>query len=97
MTRIVVKKLIWDEWNIEHIKKHNVIENEAEEVSKSFLAHKVGKKGRYIAIGKSGSRLLSLVLDRKSTGEYYVVTARDASKKERREIYDKEKIQISRF
>lgn len=92
MTRIIVKKLIWDEWNIEHIKKHNVVKGEAEDVSKNMLAHKIGKKGRYIAIGRSGSRLLSLVLNRKSTGVYYVVTARDASKKERSEIYEKEKI-----
>jgi len=92
MTRIVIKKLIWDEFNTEHIKKHNVIKGEAEDVPKNMLAHKIGKKGRYIAIGRSGSRLLSLVLNRKDTGVYYVVTARDASKKERREIYDKEKI-----
>lgn len=92
MTRIIVKELIWDRINLEHIKKHNVIKGEAEDVPKNMLTHKIGKKGRYIAIGRSGSRLLSLVLSRKSPGVYYVVTARDASKKERSEIYEKEKI-----
>ena len=39
MTRIVIKKLIWDEWNREHIKKHNVAVDEAEEaVANLWLA-----------------------------------------------------------
>jgi len=92
MTRIVIKQLIWDKWNREHIKKHNVMEEEGEEVAKNLIAHKIGQKGRFIAIGRSGTRLLSLVLSRKDPGVYYVVTARDSSKKERREIYEKENI-----
>ncbi len=92
MTRIIIKKLIWDKFNVEHIKKHNVVKEEGEEVAKSLIAHKIGKKGRFIAIGRSGTRLLSLVLSRKDQGVYYVVTARDSSKKERREIYEKENI-----
>ncbi len=92
MTRIKIKKLIWDDWNLEHLKKHHVTEEEGEDVGKNFIAHKIGKKGRYIAIGRSGTRLLSLVLSRKGPGVYYVVTARDSSKKERREIYEKENI-----
>ena len=92
MTRIVIKKLIWDEYNIEHIKQHSVMKEEGEEVAKNLIAHKIGKKGRYIAIGRSGARLLSLVLNRKGPGAYYVVTARDSSRKERREIYEKESI-----
>ena len=92
MTRIIVKKLIWDNWSTEHIKKHDVMKEEVEKVAKNLIAHKVGKKGRYIAMGRSGSRLLSLVLSRKGPGVYYVVTARDSSRKERREIYEKEQI-----
>ncbi len=92
MTRIKIKALIWDEYNIKHIKKHNVTVREAEEAVKNFIAHKIGKKGRYIAIGRSGTRLISLVVRRVSSGVYYLATARDSSKKERREIYDKEKI-----
>lgn len=92
MTNIKVKKLIWDKWGMEHIKKHNVAQEEAETITKGLIAHKAGKKGRYIAIGRSGSRLLSLVLSRKGPGKYYVVTARDSSKKERKEIYEKEKV-----
>ena len=92
MTRIKIRELIWDEYNVEHIKKHNVIVSEAEEAVKNFIAHKAGKKGRYIAIGRSGTRLISLIVRRVNTGVYYLVSARDSSKKERREIYEKEKI-----
>lgn len=92
MTRIKIKELIWDEYNIEHIKKHNVTVSEAEEAVENFIVHKTGKKGRYIAMGRSGTRLISLIVRRVSSGVYYLVSARDSSKKERREIYEKEKI-----
>lgn len=92
MTRIIIRKLIWDQYNIEHIKKHNVTVQEAEEAVKNFIAHKKGKSGRYIAMGRSGTRLISLVISRVTIGVYYLTTARDSSKKERKEIYGKEKI-----
>lgn len=92
MTRIIIKELVWDEYNIEHIKKHNVTVAEVEEAVKNFIAHKAGKKGRYIAMGRSGTRLISLIIRRVSSGTYYLVSARDSGKKERKEIYEKEKI-----
>ncbi len=92
MTKIIIKKLVWDAYNIEHIKKHNTTVDEAEEAVRNFISHKKGKKGRYLAIGKSGSRLISLIVRRESVGIYYLITARDSSKKERKEIYEKEKI-----
>lgn len=92
MTRIVIKKLVWDEWNKEHIGKHNVTVLEAEEAVADFIVHKKAKKGRYLAIGRSGIRIISLVLKKVTVGVYYVVTARDAAKKERKRVYEKEKI-----
>jgi len=92
MTRIKIRELIWDEYNIDHIKKHNVTVREAKEAIKNFIGHKTGKKGRYIAMGRSGTRLISLIVRRISSGAYYLVSARDSSRKERREIYEKEKI-----
>ena len=71
MTRIRIKELVWDEYNVEHIKKHNVSIAEAEEAVKNLKAHKAGKKGRYIAIGRSGTRLISLIVRRVSIGVYY--------------------------
>ncbi len=90
MTRIVVKQLIWDDANKEHIKKHDVSLEQVEEVGKNQLAHEKGHSGRYIIIGRSGARILSVVIRRIKTGIYYPVTARDADKDERRRVYEKE-------
>lgn len=90
MSKIVVKELIFDEWNRKHIRKHKIVEVEIREAGKNLIYHKHSYEGRYLAIGWSGSRLVAMVLNRKASGKYYVVTARDASKKERRKVYDKE-------
>lgn len=90
MTRIVVKKLIWDEYNIEHIRKHDVTKDEVEEIASNIIAHEKAKQGRYLVIGRAGSRILSVFLNRKGVGIYYPVTARDAAKKERKKVYGKE-------
>jgi len=90
MTRIVVKRLIWDDVNKEHIKKHDVSLEQVEEVGKNQLAHKKGHSGRYIIIGRSGARILSVIIRRIKVGVYYPVAARDADKDERKRIYEKE-------
>lgn len=90
MTRIVVKKLVWDEYNLEHSNKHKVNLQEIEEISKNFRVHKKAKKGRYMLIGRTNARILSIVIDRKGTGVYYVVSARDSDKPERKILYEKE-------
>lgn len=92
MTRIIIRKLIWDEYNIEHIKKHDVVRVEVEDVAKNIIGHKQSKQGRYLIIGRTGSRIISVAVSRKEIGIYYPVTARDASKKERKIVYEKEKI-----
>ncbi|MDP1722293.1 MAG: BrnT family toxin [Candidatus Gottesmanbacteria bacterium] len=91
MTRIVIKKLRWQEWNAEHVQKHHVSVAEAEDAAKHLIAHKRGYKGRYIVIGRTGERILSIIVHREETGQYVVITARDADKKERRRVYEKEK------
>lgn len=90
MTRIVVKEIILDAKNLEHIKKHNVAKEEVE-TGKNILYHKMSHSGRYLAVSRVGSRLISLVLKRKDSGKYYLITARDASPKERRKVYEIEK------
>lgn len=92
MTRIKIKKLIWDEFNVEHIKKHNVTKNEVGEVVKKIITHKKAKKGRYLIIGRIGLRMISVAVSRKGVGVYYPVMARDSAKKERKVVYEKEKI-----
>jgi len=92
MTRIVIKKLIWNEYNVEHIKKHKVTVEEVENLARNITAHKKAKKGRYLIIGRVRTRILSVVLNRKGLGIYYPLSARDSDKKERAILYEKEKI-----
>lgn len=91
MTRIKVKEIIFDEWNIAHIRKHKVSPEEVIEAGKHLVYHRVTYKKRYLAMGKSGKRLITLILKREKTGAYYLVSARDASKKERKKVYEKQK------
>ena len=90
MTRIAVKEFIFDDQNLKHISKHNVVEAEIREAGQNLIYHRRTYKGRYLLIGRSKKRLLTLILNCLSPGKYYVVTARDASKKERRVVYEKE-------
>lgn len=90
MTRIIVKEIVFDDWNRDHIKKHGVSEDEVMEAGQSLVYHRRTYKSRYLAIGRSGRRLVAMVLNRKATTKYYLVTARDASSKERRKVYEKE-------
>lgn len=92
MTRVIVKKLIWEEYNSEHIKKHGVVKDEVEHVARDMVTHKKAKKGRYLIIGRVGLRVISVVINRKGAGIYYPVTARDSNKLERRILYEKEKV-----
>lgn len=87
-----IQRLIWDEWNVIHIARHNVIPDEVEDVCYGEPVVQQGKKGRLLVFGptKTG-RMISVVLDfEESKGVYYVVTARATSKRERA-IYTKEK------
>ena len=93
MTRIVIRKLIYTAINLEHIKKHKVSEKEILAAGKNLIYHRQSYKGRYLAIGRSGTRLITLIIRKKEVSTYYIVTARDSSRKERRDVYEKEKKQ----
>lgn len=84
---MVIQNLIWDEWNVEHIARHNVKPEEVEEVCgsrKIFISKVGGQKKRIIGQTLSG-RYLTIFLADKDENNYYVVTARDATAKERRQ------------
>ena len=91
MTKVTVRELIFDVLNIEHIKKHKVTPEEAIKAGTKAIYHEQGKKGRYLVIGRVGNRLITLIIKRKGTARYYLVTARDSAKKERKKVYEKER------
>ncbi len=84
---ILVLRLSWEDWNIKHIARHNVTPDEVEEVCHGDPYVEQGKKGRIRLIGSTREgRMLAVFLDPEvEHGVYYPVTARSASKKERRE------------
>lgn len=90
MTRIKVRILIWDEYNLEHIKKHGIEIEEVIETGENLVYHRRTYKDRFLAVGRSGKRIITLILSRKDMGKYYLVTARDSDKKERKKLYEKE-------
>ncbi len=92
MTKIKIDFLVWDEANLNHIKKHFVSKTEIENAVLDFIYHEHTYSGRYLIVGDTGKRILSVVVSRKSLKTYYVVTARSASKKERKKINEKQNI-----
>lgn len=92
MTRIKVEVIIWDNKNAVHIQKHSVTKSETEKAISNFVYYEQAHSRRYLLVGKSGKRILSIILDRKSAKTYYVVTVRDASKKEREKLNESENL-----
>lgn len=88
---MVVTKLIWDTWNVDHIARHSVMPDEVEEVcKKSFFASQTYER-RIRIIGKTRSgKILTIILAPKGRNEYYPVTARSASHSEQRIYIEKE-------
>ena len=76
-------RLIWTERNIAHIAKHGISVKEVEEAIKDRDAIILKHRGRYALIGSAWGRILFIVLE-KLNDEFYVVTARDATDKEKR-------------
>lgn len=81
---ISITRLLWDEHNIAHIARHIVTPQEVEAACYGNPAVLSARNGRLALIGRSGPRILTVILNPQMyEGEYYVVTARDADKNER--------------
>lgn len=82
---IVVKKLVWDAWNIAHIARHDVLPEEVEQVCTNRHITLKTYSHRYLVAGHTDQgRVISVILTPKGSGVYYPITARSASRKERR-------------
>lgn len=87
---IVINELVWDEYNLNHIQKHNVSQLEIVEASQQIDSVLQGKKNRLVVVGKTNKkRVITFILDKKEENKYYLVTARDVSRVERRMINEK--------
>ena len=82
---VFVRELVWDEWNVSHIARHDVTPGEDEETCQGY-AHTISTyRGRLRVIGQTASgRILTVILAPVQVEVYYPVTARPASRRERR-------------
>lgn len=81
------RRLLFDAWNLEHIGRHGVTQEEVEEVCHGTPVVQAGKQGRSLVFGPTtAGRMLTVLLDPEpeaGNDVYYVVTARPASRRER--------------
>lgn len=88
---LVIRKLVWDSWNIEHIAQHDVTPKEVEEACSGNYSVRETYGGRLMIISPTiNGKLLAIVIAPKvKEGFYYPVTAWPASGKLRK-IYEQE-------
>jgi hypothetical protein len=79
----------WDDGNTEHISRHNVTTDEAEEVFADDAAIFLrSRSGRYVTLGQTeAGRYLTVVYERKSGGVIRVATAFNMDDKNRRRYH----------
>ena len=82
---LTISILIWDDWNIDHIAQHDVTPNKVEKALQDKDALFLNAKhGRVMILGKTAQRMLAIVMNQQENPEeFYIITARDMSKKER--------------
>lgn len=83
------RPLRWDPGNVSHIARHGVTSREVAEVYSGRFVFGSGAGGRITIIGTTAvGRILAIVLDPYASSHYYPVTARPASRSERRRYRD---------
>jgi len=77
----------WDEQNIEHIANHGVEPFEAEQILANAHLIRKADRGKYVAYGQTfAGRYLMVVFARKEQGRIRIVTARDMTPSEKRNL-----------
>jgi uncharacterized DUF497 family protein len=76
---------LWDDENVSHIARHGVSPEEAEETLGREPTVRKSRFGRYVAVGPTeAGRFLLVVFRQLGSGVVRIITARDATVKERR-------------
>ncbi|MFZ5470566.1 MAG: BrnT family toxin [Myxococcota bacterium] len=79
-----LRRLRWDDENIEHIARHEVSPEEAEQACRLRPKVRRGRCGRYLVLGCTAEgRYLLVVVTYLGGGEARVITARDMDQRER--------------
>ena len=83
-----VRRLVWEAWSVAHIARHQV---SPEEVCHGDPVELESYANRIVLIGPTAAgRVLTAVLDPMVGAAYYPITARPASRRERR-YFDQER------
>lgn len=81
---MMINRLVWDDWNRNHITKHEVTPAEVKQVIDNEYVFLPSHSERIVVIGLAETgRALHIPLAARGVGIYYVVTARVADRKER--------------
>lgn len=83
---LIVRRLVWNDWNIAHIARHDVIPDEVEQVCHGdpWVSETYG--GRLRVVGPtSRGRFVTVILGPQGSGVYFTITARPASRRERQQ------------
>jgi uncharacterized DUF497 family protein len=81
---MAIEQLVWDDWNQNHITRHNVTPEEVEQVINNEYVFFASYNERIVVIGLTDTgRALHITLAARGAERYYVVTARVADRKER--------------
>ncbi|MBI3734738.1 MAG: BrnT family toxin [Chloroflexi bacterium] len=87
---ITIRRLVWDDWNVAHIARHQVVPAEVEQVCHGDHLVRETHHTRLMLIGPTRrGRMLVIILAPEADDQYYVVTARPADRRERR-LYEQE-------
>ena len=84
--RIKHNELVWDDWNIQHIRKHNVTKSEVEETLSQQIEARSSYNFRLMVFGKTKKKRLLAIVIKKTNKGYYIFSARDASRKEKQYV-----------
>ncbi len=91
-------KLVYGDNTLEHIAKHRVTLSEVQNVLGGyFIPHRINVGGglRYLVIGESYGRVLTVILEPAGTNEMRLITAFDTAES-RRKLYHKKKQKVIR-
>ncbi|GAC1389574.1 MAG: hypothetical protein NVS4B11_07490 [Ktedonobacteraceae bacterium] len=89
MNEIRIRSLIWNDWNVAHIARHDVEPEEVEQVCHGNFIASQTYKGRIRITGPTfAERMLAIILKPEGDEKYYCVTAHDANKGETKRYHE---------
>ncbi|MBI4309231.1 MAG: BrnT family toxin [Candidatus Omnitrophica bacterium] len=88
---MTIQQFEWNEWNIEHIDRHNVTPQEVEEACFNQSVCRKTREGLFLIYGQTDSgRYLLTVIRLKNRSTAYTITSRPMTEKEKH-FYRQEK------